>query len=92
MKINGLQAAIDRNPNMMASLYVDDYQLAYSHSDLAVVQRQMQASIDGVTEGTGNNGYTFSKDKTKTVHVIMQHLHIRPDIELYNELIRYKNF
>ena len=43
-------AAIDREPNMMVSLYVNDYQLAYSHSDLAVMQRQTQASIDRISE------------------------------------------
>ena len=52
----------------MASLYVDDYQLAYSHSDLAVIQGQMQASIDKISEWTGNNGYIFSTDKTGAVH------------------------
>ena len=77
---------------MMASLYVDDYQLAYSHSDLAVIQGQMQASTDRVSEWTGNNGYTFSTDKTRAVHfTIQQGLHIRPDIKPYNKLIRYED-
>ena len=83
MRINGMHKAINNTSNSLSSLYVDGYQLAYSHSDLTVIEEQLQSSINRITEWTNNNGCEFSVEKTRAVHFTMkQGLHIKPTIKI----------
>ena len=67
IKINGLAAQIPRDPGFVASLYVDDFQLSYRHSDHRVVQARLQSAVTAVQQWSQLNGFQFSTTKTKAI-------------------------
>ena len=50
------------------SLYMDDLQISYRHSDWKVVQRKLQESINIVEKFAQKNGFQFSTSKTSMLH------------------------
>ena len=44
LKINGIASQINNDPRYHRSLYVDDFQLAYHHSDLDILKSKIQTA------------------------------------------------
>ena len=68
LKISEIVTVIQPDPRFHISLYVDDLQIGYHHTDLNVIQRKMQGCLDKVQKWALNNGFAFSPSKSKTVH------------------------
>jgi len=62
IKINSLYSAIPNN--IFSSMYVDDVQVAYCHHNQAVLQTELQATIDNISRWARCNGFSFSRTKT----------------------------
>jgi ribonuclease HI len=91
IKINQISAHIPNDPRFHTSLYVDDFQLAYRHSDLKVIQTKLQACLDLVSQWTTDNGFTFSLQKSKGMHfTTIPGLHLTPSLILYGEPVKYE--
>ena len=68
LKINAIVNCVPRDSRFVASLYVDDFQLGYRHSDLRVIKDKLQQCLDNAGEWAKRNGFKFSLTKTKVVH------------------------
>ena len=62
IKINALADIIPSE--MLASLFVDDLQVAYSNHSLNNINNKLQQTIDKISEWTTNNGFRVSISKT----------------------------
>ena len=89
--INSIAQHIPSNPRFLASLYVDDLQLAFRHSDLQVIETKMQQCLPRIQQWTELNGFKFSKTKTKVMHfTTVPGLHInKPVLYIDNSVISY---
>ena len=77
---------------IFASLYVDDFQIGYSHSDLSVIGTKLQNFLNILTDWTFQNGFKFSINKTKVVHFShSSSLVSLPDLYLENHLLPYSD-
>ena len=91
IKINGLASQIPKDPRFVASLYVDDFQISYRHSDLNQVQDKLQCAVTAVQKWTQTNGFQFSTVKTKALHfATVPGLFPTPAITLYGLPIAYE--
>ena len=92
IKINGIISNIPNDSRYHYSLYVDDFQLAYRHHDLKIIENKLQTCIDHVTMWTNENGFTFSTAKIRAVHfTTLKGLHLRQSIKLYGSLVDYED-
>jgi hypothetical protein len=90
IKINQISTMIPQDQRFHSSLYVDDLQIAYRHSDLNVIKTKMQECLDSVSLWTLENGFTFSVEKTKAIHfTIIPGMHLTPPLQLYNGPVIY---
>nr|CAI5850572.1 unnamed protein product [Callosobruchus analis] len=54
--------------NVGRSLFVDDLVIFCSSKELQNIQQELQQAIDKISRAAQNNGFCFSRNKTKTVH------------------------
>ena len=63
-----LSAIFKMAADTIYSLSVDDFQLAYRHHNLIIIENKLQTCINSVAKWTNKNGFTFSTPKTRAVH------------------------
>ena len=68
LKINYVFKLVLPDANLLVSLYVNDLQTEYDHSDVAMIQEKMQQCLDAIHTWASNNGFTFSSSKSKAMH------------------------
>ena len=49
-------------------LYVDDFVICYSSSNMNIIERKLQQTIYKLEQWADLNGFKFSQDKTKVIH------------------------
>ena len=87
IKINNIVKFI-RN-NVMCSLYVDDFLVAYRSKHMATIERQLQLNLNKLHKWSLENGFKFSSSKTICMHFCqLRTLHNHPDLTLNNVPIR----
>ncbi|GBL85216.1 RNA-directed DNA polymerase from mobile element jockey [Araneus ventricosus] len=86
IKINDIIKQL--SPYVHGSLYVDDFQIHCSGTDMSFVVRQIQTAISRITEWADKNGFVFSVSKTKCMHFCRRRgLHPDPEILLNGNVI-----
>ena len=91
IKINDIYKQIPQEPRFHTSLYVDDLQLSYRHSDLLIAKEKLQECLNRITEWTNRNGFHFSSEKTKAMHFTqLPELHPSPELYMYKKEIKYE--
>ena len=55
--------------HVQSTLYVDDFAIYTSGSVLHLMERRIQIAINNLTKWTHTTGFTFSKTKTKSMHI-----------------------
>ena len=90
LKVNGIVQVIPENPRLHISLYMDDLQIGYNHSDPAVIQGRMQECLNKVACWAHLNRFKFSPTKSKAVHFqAQQRLHNSPTLKLDKSNLKY---
>ena len=90
IKINEIAKLIPQNSRFISSLYVDDLQIGYRHSDLRVLKKELQRCLNRISDWTQRNGFKFSTTKTKAMHfTTLPGTHPHPDLKLHNLKIPY---
>ena len=80
VKINSIVKAIC--PGVDCSLYVDDFVICFRSRNMNIIERQLQQCLNKVQTWSDENGFKFSKSKTKCMHLCnLRGVH--PDPELY---------
>ena len=88
IKINSIVKVIPVDTRYHISLFVDDFQLAYRHADINIVQKKMQIAVNSIQCWAHQNGCKFSSSKTKMVHFHNKKgIYLSPKINLYNKKI-----
>ena len=81
LRFNNIVTLIPSGNKFHVSLYVEDFQLGYHHSDLDIIQQQLQGRIIQIHNWAFHNEMKFSASKTKAVHLnILPGLHRGPEI------------
>ena len=81
IKINNIVKAL--KPGTDCSLYVDDFLICYRSKSMATIERQLQQNINNIQNWATNNGFKFSKAKTKCMHFCnLRGMHPDPDLQL----------
>ena len=57
------------------SLYVDDFQICYRSSNMSIIERQLQLSLNKLQQWATDNGFRFSKTKTLYMHICQKRGH-----------------
>ena len=92
VKIRDITDCIKKDNRMLASLYVDDLQVSFRHTDLNVIKHNLQETVKKIETWCNNNGYKFLLDKTKAVHFVNRlTMALSPTILPYNRPISYVN-
>ena len=83
IKINSIVKAI--NPGVDCSLYVDDFVICFCSRNMDIIERQLQQCLNKLQIWSDENGFKFSKTKTKCMHFCnLRRLHPDPDLTLGN--------
>ena len=86
LAINGITEVLP--PNVMYSLFVDDFCISYKASSMALAERKLQLSIKHVQEWADLHGFKFSTNKTVAIHFChIRKFHPDPDLFLQGERI-----
>ena len=85
IKINSIVKAI--NPGVECSLYVDDFVICLRARNMNTIERQLQQCLNKLQSWSNENGFKFSKTKTKCMHFCNLRCH-HPNPELYLNKIR----
>ena len=86
LKINSIVKAL--NPGVKCSLFVDDFVICFSGKHMHTIERQLQQCLNKIQDWATNNGFKFSKSKTKCVHFCNQrNCHEDPELKLDNVAI-----
>ena len=85
IKINSIVKAI--NPGVECSLYVDDFVICLKARNMNIIERQLQQCLNKLQSWSNENGFKFSKTKTKCMHFCNLRCH-HPNPELYLNKIR----
>ena len=56
------------NPGIDCSLYVDDFLICCRSKYIPIIERKLQLCLNKVTKWTEENGFKFSRTKTKCMH------------------------
>ena len=68
VKIDAIARLIPSEVRFHSSLYMDDLQVSYRHSDIRVIQARLQNLLHDIADWTESNGFRFSPAKTKMMH------------------------
>ena len=63
IKINNITKSLP--PNVHHFLYIDDYVICYSSSNMNIIKWKLQQTIYKLEQWADLNGFKFSQDKTK---------------------------
>ena len=66
IKINSIVKTV--NPGVECSLYVDDFVICFRSKHMHTIERQLQQVLDKLDVWSNQNGFKFSKSKTKCMH------------------------
>ena len=81
IKINNLTKQFPKDIN--GALYVDDSTISYRSKNMHTIERKLQNCINKINKWATENGFKFSKTKTKCLHFCNQHkLHPDPILKL----------
>ena len=80
VKINSIVKAIC--PGVDCSLYVDDFVICFRPRNMNIIERQLQQCLNKLQTWSEENGFNFSKSKTKCMHLCNLR-GVQPDPELY---------
>ncbi|GFV21157.1 putative RNA-directed DNA polymerase from transposon X-element [Trichonephila clavipes] len=72
-------------PSVRGMLYVDDLQVSCQGSDMRLIERQLQTTVDRLVKWCDQNGHTISPSKSSCVHFWRKrNLHTDPFIHIRN--------
>ena len=64
-------------------LYVDDFCICYRSKHMHTIERQLQQVLNNLSKWSSENGFKFSKTKTKCMHSCQSRkLHLDPELTL----------
>ena len=90
LKINGIAENLPRMPGFMFSLFVDDLQLGFRHTDLQTTKCVLQNAVNQLELWTRKNGFRFSASKTKIVHFTRENqIRPPPPLKIGNQILSY---
>jgi len=90
IKINSIVNSISEN--LMSSLYVDDFLIAYRSRYMPTIERQLQLNLNIIQKWTLENGFKFSKQKTVCMHFChLRSNHPDPSLKIDNCQIKVVN-
>ena len=70
-------------PGVECFLYVDDFCICYRSKHMHTIERQLQQVLNNLSKWSSENGFKFSKTKTKCMHFCQSRkLHLDPDLTL----------
>ncbi len=79
VKINNIVKTVC--PGVECFLYVDDFCICYRSKHMHTIERQLQQVLNNLSKWSNQNGFKFSKTKTKCMH-FCQSRKMHPDPEL----------
>ena len=81
VKINNIVKSVC--PGVECFLYVDDFCICYRSEHKHTIERQLQQVLNNVSKWSNENGFKFSKTKTKCMHFCQSRkLHLDPELTL----------
>ena len=81
IKINNIIKAV--NPGVECSLYVDDFVICFRSKHMHTIERQLQQVLNKLEVWSNQNGFKFSKSKTKCMHFSqLRNDHSTPELRL----------
>ena len=81
IKINNIVKCL--TPSIECALYVDDFVICYRATHMNIVERQFQLNLNKVNKWARENGFKFSKSKTKCVHFCsLRKMHNNPLLKI----------
>ncbi|GFW40766.1 putative RNA-directed DNA polymerase from transposon X-element [Trichonephila clavipes] len=70
-------------PSVQGMLYVDDLQVSCQGSDMRLIERQLQTTVNRLVQWCDQNGHTISPSKSSCVHFCRKrNLHPEPSIHI----------
>lgn len=65
------------------SLYIDDFVICHKFTNMYTIERQLQLNLNKINKWVTDNGFRFSKTKTKCVHYCsLRKMHNDPVLKL----------
>ena len=81
VKINNIVKSVC--PGVECFLYVDDFCICYRSKHMHTIERQLQQVLNKLSKWSSENGFKFSKSKTKCMHFCQSRkLHLDPELTL----------
>ena len=81
VKINNIVKSV--SPGVECFLYVDDFCICYRSKHMHTIERQLQQVLNNLSKWSSENGFKFSKTKTKCMHFCQSRkLHLDPELAL----------
>ena len=81
VKINNIVKSVC--PGVECFLYVDDFCICYRSKHMHTIERQLQQVLNNLSIWSSENGFKFSKTKTKCMHFCQSRkLHLDPELTL----------
>ena len=81
VKINNIVKSVC--PGVECFLYVDDFCICYRSKKMHTIERQLQQVLNNLSKWSSENGFKFSKTKTKCMHFCQSRkLHLDPELTL----------
>ena len=81
VKINNIVKSVC--PGVECFLYVDDFCICYRSKHMHTIERQLQQVLNNLSKWSSENGFKFSKTKTKCMHFCQSRkLHLDPELTL----------
>lgn len=88
IKINNIIKEL--SPDIYSSLYVDDCSISYRSKYIHIIERKLQYNINRINKWAKNNGFKFSKTKSKCIHFCKHRkLHNDPFLQIEKEKIPF---
>ena len=86
LKINQLAEIID--PEILRSLFVDDFKICLKSRSMATIERKLQTNLNKISEWAKLNGFKFSYEKTVCMHFWKFKSTRPPQLEMENKPIK----
>ena len=78
-------------PSVECFLYVDDLCICYKSKHMHKIERQLQQVLNNLSKWSSENGFKFSKTKTKCMHFCQSRILLHLDPELTLDEVQIKN-
>ena len=79
-------------PSIDCALYVDNFVICYQATHINIVEPQLQLNLSKINKWTRENGFKFSKSKTKCVHFCtLRKMHNDPVLKIDDSKIPVVN-